>query len=145
MMLRILLIFLFLVSNVSAATIAWDHDCANATGFYAYNDGKLEVSVDCPATQVDVLNPGEYVVTAFNDHGQSTPSNSVLVATYYYDDTRYEYSDGRILYQGENVNMGAATSDPSWTVKKYTYDANGYIIRIQIQENIAWDDRATGW
>lgn len=54
---------------------------------------------------------------------------------------------GNPLYVGY-FKPGAATSDPSFRIKKYSYDGNGYVILVETALNNSnlihvWDDRAT--
>lgn len=49
------------------------------------------------------------------------------------------------LYVGWNAAAGAATSATTWTVRRVTFDANGNPNDDQVQANIAWDSRSSGW
>ena len=81
------LIFLLLTTQCFAATIQWDHDCANTTGFYVYlsddeiDNPQRQVSIDCPAVQAVVYMPGWYSVTAYNVNGQSIQSNRIEISS----------------------------------------------------------------
>ena len=146
---RTLLIFLFLITQSFAATIQWDHDCADTTGFYVYfsdEDNPQRVgSVDCPTVQAVVLHPGWYSVTAYNEYGESVQSNSIELAQYYYNAIKLEYNaNGQVAYRGEHTTFNAATSDVNWVIKKYYYDAQGRMIDIKIRTT-SWDNRAVGW
>lgn len=89
--------------------------------------------------------PGWYSVTAYNANGQSTQSNRIEVAQYYYNAIKLEYNaSGQIAYRGEHTTYNAATDDPNWVIKKYYYDTEGRLIDIKIRV-MAWDDRNTGW
>lgn len=142
---------MLLSTPVFAATIAWDHDCDNTTGFYVYfSDEEIEnpqrtVSVDCPATQAVVWHPGRYSVTAYNEAGQSTQSNNIEIAQYYYNAIKLDYDvSGQVVYRGEHTTYNAATDDPNWVIKRYYYDAEGRLIDIKIRV-MSWDGRAVGW
>lgn len=61
-------------------------------------------------------------------------------------ETRLEYTgtETNPTYVGEAA-PGTAISAASWTVKKLTFDASNRTTRIQVQTDIAWDNRAVGW
>lgn len=56
-------------------------------------------------------------------------------------DTR---TDDQPVYVGR-AYAGTATSADTWTVRKMTYDTKKRVTRIQVQFDIAWDDRTVGW
>ncbi len=52
---------------------------------------------------------------------------------------------GQAIYIGW-ATPGVPTSSPSWKIRKFTYDANGQILRIQFASadvgfNAVWDNR----
>lgn len=53
-------------------------------------------------------------------------------------------TDGNPVYVG-NAAAGSSTGAAVWRVQKLTYDSSARLIRLQVQSNIAWDDRAAGW
>lgn len=59
----------------------------------------------------------------------------------FWGDTRFDPSDSSPTYVGNHLVHGAATSDPNWKIRKFTY-AVGNITRIELAYG-AWDDRAT--
>lgn len=55
---------------------------------------------------------------------------------------------GSVLYVGKNIVPDAPTDDPSWYIKKLSYDGNGFVNRVQLPDDgigfkYAWDDRAS--
>lgn len=63
------------------------------------------------------------------------------------EEHRFDYDgrlDGNAVYIG-SATPGSATSAAVWTVLKFTYDATNRPTRKQVQTNIAYDNRATGW
>ena len=57
-------------------------------------------------------------------------------------------SGGKVLYIGKNKTPNAATSDPTWYIKKISYDTNGFINYVQLPVNgpgflYIWDDYST--
>lgn len=51
--------------------------------------------------------------------------------------------NGNLIYQGWAHKRNVATSAPQWMVAKLTYDASNQVTRIQILQNVIWDDRAS--
>lgn len=56
-------------------------------------------------------------------------------------------ASGNAIYVG-HAKSGSATSDAAWLIKKFTYDANDAVTRVEIaNDNLSfshvWDDRAT--
>ena len=152
---RLLILCVCLVAvSAQAATLEWDHDCDNTTGFNVYRsvgfdkNPQMVVSVDCPATQAEIFFPGWFVISAYNDYGESALSNTILLAQYYFHAEKWEYEvvNGfkRILYKGEHTTRNAATDDPNWTIKRHYYDVDNYLIDVKIKTS-SWDDRAVGW
>ena len=59
---------------------------------------------------------------------------------------RFEYVDGDMIYKGGHELIGAATSDDSWRIWKYTWDVSSNPILIEGPLVGAWDDRESlGW
>lgn len=58
-----------------------------------------------------------------------------------YSDIRFDPNDSAPNYIGKNSTQGIATSDPSWTIYKFTYSGSD-VTRIQ-KKTGAWDDRAS--
>jgi hypothetical protein len=56
-------------------------------------------------------------------------------------DTRFEYSDGAIIYKGIHGTHKAATDDTSWLIWKYGWTGSD-ITRIEGPLEGAWDNRA---
>lgn len=136
--------------NAYATTIQWDHDCSDTDGFYVYNfdnfdsNPQRQASVNCPTTQANVFLPGWYVVTAYNENGESLRSNSIELAQYYFNHIKIEYDEnGLVIYRGEHANSNAASDDPNWVIKRYYY-SNSQLVEIKIQIT-SWDNRALGW
>jgi hypothetical protein len=136
----------------AAVTIIWEHDCVNTLGFRTYygsqsgQNNVLLATVPCPQTRVTITNEieGYYIVKAYNDVGESDPSNEVLFAEYYYNTIRYEYgSTGLVLYKGEHPVQNVSESDSNWTITKYFY-TNGFITHVRIRTT-SWTNRAIGW
>lgn len=71
------------------------------------------------------------------------PDTDLLDSTLnrYWNDARYEYSSGDLVYIGRNETHKAATSATTWYVWKYTYGASG-IARIEGPLTGSWDGRA---
>ena len=149
-----MIVFTVLFSTVlwcRGMTLAWDHDCENTDGFrlyYAESIGKnphFVTSISCPNTEVEVPNyDGFYLVTAFNENGESDKSNIIWLAEHYYNSILYEYTDGRIIYKGEHTTHNAATNDANWVVSRYYYNGDGFISNVRIRVT-SWDNRASGW
>jgi len=148
----ILFFALFFAFNANATVIEWDHDCSDADGFYVYrfddfdDNPSRSTSINCPTTQATVFVPGWYSVTAYNEHGESTKSNDIELAQYYYNNIKIEYdpTSGLVLYRGEHTSLNAATDDPNWVIKRFYYDASERLIEIKIQIT-SWDNRTSGW
>jgi len=148
MRLLILTILFILISlPVQAVTVAWDHDCADTTGFRLYSEGEQIANILCPETTATLgdMSDGSLMVTAYNDYGESERSNIILVlAAYYYNSVRYEYStSGLILYKGEHTDWDASESDNNWLITKYHYNM-GVIVWTQTRTT-SWTNRASGW
>lgn len=65
-----------------------------------------------------------------------------------YEQRMQNASNGQILYLGKNITPNALTSDPTWFIKAFTYDSNGFINRVQLPLNgpgffYVWDNVAT--
>ncbi len=59
---------------------------------------------------------------------------------------RFDYTSGNIDYVGKHLEVGAATTDGSWWVWKYTYDASDNLTLMQGPLVGSWDSRAAlGW
>jgi hypothetical protein len=62
---------------------------------------------------------------------------------------RTENSDlGQIVYLGKNQTENASTAEFSWFIKKFLYDTNGFLARVQLPDSgigflYSWDLRAT--
>ena len=146
-----LLVVIILLFSVSAygATFAWDANSeSDLDGYRLYYDG-VEIA-DINETETDVTLPdaidGYYTVTAYDTYGyESEHSNSVLLAGYFYNSIKYDFSSyGLVLYKGEHVNQDAVDSDTGWIVTKFYYNASGMIIQQRIRTT-SWTDRAVGW
>ena len=155
------IIFSLFALNAYAVTLEWDHCCSTAPcgvsqpiaeGFNVYqlneqdqNPYRIQ-SVSCPNTEADIVGlRGYYFITAFNEHGESPPSNHLLLAQYHFNSVRYEVdSVGRVIYKGEHQEHDAATSSVDWIITRYYYDSSGFLIHKRIRTT-SWDDRATGW
>lgn len=58
-------------------------------------------------------------------------------------DVKYEVDgSGNIIYEGL-YPPGAATSDNTWVIARYTYDGSNNLTDAKIRQKIAWDDRAS--
>lgn len=134
-------------------TLLWNHsgECSEFR-IYRSEDGGSHWpnrvgTVPCTTFQFvdqDVPN-GElsYIVTAFEDV-ESNASNEVELA-YYYALVKFDYdATGRILYKGENQDIGAADSDTDWVVTRYYYNASGSLTEMRVR-TMAWSERTTGW
>ena len=51
-------------------------------------------------------------------------------------------TDGQPVYIGIG-RQGAGDGEASWLIRKYTYDADGFITKEQTTVNSTWTDRAT--
>lgn len=60
-----------------------------------------------------------------------------------FPDTRYEYSDGSVVYVGQHTELEADTSDANWLITKYDY-TDGDVVRSRKRKG-SWDDRASDW
>lgn len=58
----------------------------------------------------------------------------------FYCDIRFDADDSAPTYIGMNVTNGAATSDDTWKVLKFTYSSTN-VTRIQTAYG-SWDNRA---
>ena len=153
----IILIILLVASPAMAKDVdlEWDHSCVNATGFHVYRSQgsahwpELLGSVDCPTTEFTDLNVPygdlSWIVTAYGNGGESSPSNEVEFAYYYGIILNDKDASGRLLYRGENPNRTAATSETTWTITKYFYDETGFLYKMETRVNMSWTNRATGW
>ena len=145
------IILIIFASIVYATTLEWDHDCEDTTGFKLYRSDKimnnpvLVKTTQCPETQTVIDGEdGYYIVSAFNDYGESIPSNTLTIAAYYYNSIKYEYdANGRIIYKGEHTVQDALNADMNWVITKYFY-INDQLTGIRIRIT-SWDDRALGW
>jgi len=103
---------------------------------------------DNPVFTLSGMPTGDYywVLTAYDTDGiESTYSNEVILASHYYNSTKFDYDeDGRLLYKGEHTDHDAAESDTGWIISKYYYDNNGMIINIRIRTT-SWTNRTAGW
>ena len=61
----------------------------------------------------------------------------------FWQDIRYEYDAGNLIYAGKHYKHDADTADTKWEIWKYTYDATPDIIRLEGPLVGAWDDRAS--
>lgn len=52
---------------------------------------------------------------------------------------------GNLIYQGWAHKRNVATSAAQWMVAKLTYNGSNQITRIQVLENIVWDNRTTAF
>lgn len=145
-------LLILIVGNGYTSTFVWDHDCINTTGFKVYygdtqgQESFLIANVLCPniAVTLDNLPEKYYVVKAYNSNGESTPSNEVVLAAYYYNSIKYQYgTDGRILYKGEHTQQDASEGDINWVITKYYYSA-GNLVQVRIRIT-SWTNRAIGW
>lgn len=60
-------------------------------------------------------------------------------------DVRFDDNDSAPDYIGLNFgSTNATTSSTDWTVFKFTYSGSN-VTRIQRQDSISWDNRASGW
>ena len=143
---------LLLPAVSSGLTFDWGHDLIATTGFrlyYGQSPGQntfLVAAVAAPqlAVTLEAAPEGYYIVKAYNDNGESDPSNEVILAAYYYNAIRYEYdASGRVLYKGEHTVQNAATNDPNWVISRYDYIGSA-ITQIRIRTT-SWDNRALGW
>lgn len=152
MILSIILI-LFLALPCYGETFTWSHDCSNTTGFKVYygkvsgQNTHLVATVLCPEIHVTVspINQGYYICKAYNQYGESDPSNEVLWAGYYYNTTRFEYDSSglKILYKGEHIQQDASVDDTNWIITKY-YWSDSVLIQTRIRTT-SWTNRAVGW
>jgi len=148
---KILIFLLCLLFPLTAwgTTFIWDHDCADTTGFRVYYSGVVVAETLCPNVAISITNAidGSYNVRAYNDWGDSAPSNDVLLAEYYYNSIKYDYDTGpfqNLLYRGENTRHDAGEADTDWVISKYYYDENGLMIGMRIRTT-SWTNRAVGW
>ena len=148
-----LLVTLFLAVPCQASVALWDHDGDNTLGYrlyYGEESGSWPFLVaDISATDTWValwqLPDGYYVVKAYNEDGESGPSNEVHVAGYYFNVTRYDYNDsGRLLYKGQHTDQNASPDDGNWVITKYYYDENGMPDLVRIRTT-SWTLRDQGW
>ena len=63
----------------SAPNLTWADNSGTETGFHIYKDSVLYDSVAANVESYEVTEAGTYYVTAYNDAGESLPSNSVEV------------------------------------------------------------------
>jgi len=69
-----------------------------------------------------------------------------LQAGTHWQDQRFAYSSNNLIYRGLNTTHGAATDAASWSIWKYSYDANENVSRVEGPLTGAWDSRAAlGW
>ena len=148
----LLLGLLLLPVSGSAVTFWWDHDQLNTTGYRLYygqtrsQNTFLVATLALPTLAVGLENPteGYYIVKAYNDVGESDPSNEVILAAYYYNAVRYEYdTKGLVLYKGEHTVQDASVDDPNWVISKYYYTGT-VITQIRIRTT-SWTNRGSGW
>lgn len=59
-------------------------------------------------------------------------------------DIMFDPNDSQPTYIGLNFKSGAATSDTTWVVYKFTYSGSN-VTRIQKRESVSWDDRASAF
>jgi hypothetical protein len=56
--------------------------------------------------------------------------------------TRYDYTGVNMTYKGTHTVINAATSDPNWAIRKFTYTANQLVME-QGPLVGSWDNRAS--
>ena len=60
---------------------------------------------------------------------------------------QFDYDgSGNIIYMGEYPEAGVSYTNNGWYIKKFSYDANGFLIRIEGPLRGSWSNReALDW
>ena len=74
--------------------------------------------------------------------GGFSSNRDIIAASMHKAHSKFEYSNGLIVYSAWHHVHGYGTDHNKWVVRKYTYDANSNLIDMQQLEG-AWDNRAT--
>ena len=59
-----------------------------------------------------------------------------------YKDERYDYTSGKLDYEGKHTTHKAVTSDEYWQIWKYTWDGDNNVRKEGPLEG-SWTDRAS--
>ena len=148
----LIILFSYPVSLAKNIELEWDHDCIGTTGFNVYycnpegHCNEMAAKVLCPATSIelDALRDGSYAVTAYNEY-ESDFSNELILAGYYYNATRFDYENSRVIYKGEHVDHDASVDDTGWVITKYYYAPGGAFLTHFRVRTLAWSGRTVGW
>ena len=88
------------------------------------------------------LGNGKYGLIEL-DYANKLLNNNVTDTEEMREDNPNSFSNS-YSYKGIAAN-GSSTSSAVWSVLRIQYDNNGNPVRYQVQNNISWDSRASGW
>ena len=63
-------------------------------------------------------------------------AGEVLIELFDYD------ANGNVIYSGACSFINGSTGEDIWYLYKFSYDSNDNVIRKEVRQLVAWDDRA---